>query len=649
MSKKSIIGYSDKPCDKDSLGMDRKYEGGVRFICTCNTPMTISLNGDWGAGKTSAMNIIKQKLINNYGAGINSQIIEFNTWEFSVLGESENLLINLLIIINERPIELEEQYGGSEKDELKLNKMRLCSLQLLKKLGEGVLSAGYNVINEATYHIPEGFNKVFESNKKYEDTNESILENTNKIKSLRKIREQIKKSIGSIVDTIEKEKGENPKPPRLFIFIDDLDRLDPSVALELIEGMQNYVFCEHCVFILAVDQKVIERGLQNKYGKDFDKEMSDHFFDKVIQLPFKLPINTYDITKYVKELMELNNTDNGDNTANDNDIAEKFAELIKIYGIKNPRTIKRSFNLLRMYQCIDLADGSNNTVKFENKDLKQYAVCLLLMDKNTEEIHSMFSQVIDSSIDYENNDAALHKAEDDFRTLTKKYSEQTKDSTEQNEHAGSIIKEILKIFYGDNYYNDRETYHENETNELISILTLTKPQDINYGNKPYVRIICDIISFVKSLNCPKFITDGSDMSLNDITVSALSDRNSKGVLRFADFEPKGSLICREIRLTWDPTVEDDNMFKLFISIWSPQINKDDPFYGNTEIADAFCEKDDGDAPENSNKYPYYTSDGSKWIYTSDCNRITICIRKKGDLKKLLSFMADKVRDPGAVI
>ena len=46
-------GYSDMPAELDSLGMNEKYNGLTQFICECETPMTIAINGDWGSGKSS--------------------------------------------------------------------------------------------------------------------------------------------------------------------------------------------------------------------------------------------------------------------------------------------------------------------------------------------------------------------------------------------------------------------------------------------------------------------------------------------------------------------------------------------------------------------------------------------------------------------
>ena len=59
----SKIGYTDRPVeqlDEDSFGIKTYIDGLCEFIVSCDTPMTISIQGDWGSGKTSMMNMIKK-------------------------------------------------------------------------------------------------------------------------------------------------------------------------------------------------------------------------------------------------------------------------------------------------------------------------------------------------------------------------------------------------------------------------------------------------------------------------------------------------------------------------------------------------------------------------------------------------------------
>ncbi|HQO70658.1 MAG TPA: P-loop NTPase fold protein, partial [Clostridia bacterium] len=89
----SRIGYTDKPVEKlteDSFGIRTYISGLCQFIVSCDTPMTISIQGDWGSGKTSMMNMIKQE--------VEAKVypIWFNTWQYSQFNMGNDLCISFL-------------------------------------------------------------------------------------------------------------------------------------------------------------------------------------------------------------------------------------------------------------------------------------------------------------------------------------------------------------------------------------------------------------------------------------------------------------------------------------------------------------------------------------------------------------------------
>lgn len=62
---------------------------------------------------------------------------------------------------------------------------------------------------------------------------------------------------------------------------------------------------EGCVYVLAVDTEVVKQGIVQKYG--LDEEKSQAFFDKLIQLPFSMPVSYYDFAGYVKSIFPVEN------------------------------------------------------------------------------------------------------------------------------------------------------------------------------------------------------------------------------------------------------------------------------------------------------------------------------------------------------
>ena len=87
------LGFSDLPVDskKDDIFEVSNYVNALSaFIKECTTPMTIAIQGTWGAGKTSLMNLIREELGNSVDT------IWFNTWQYSQFNMEDELTLTLL-------------------------------------------------------------------------------------------------------------------------------------------------------------------------------------------------------------------------------------------------------------------------------------------------------------------------------------------------------------------------------------------------------------------------------------------------------------------------------------------------------------------------------------------------------------------------
>lgn len=55
---------------------------------------------------------------------------------------------------------------------------------------------------------------------------------------------------------------------------------------------------------LAIDYDVVVNGVRSKYGENVSQEKCRSFFDKIIQLPFRLPVEHYSLNKLVRQTVE---------------------------------------------------------------------------------------------------------------------------------------------------------------------------------------------------------------------------------------------------------------------------------------------------------------------------------------------------------
>lgn len=301
------IGNTDIPAEgmsEDLFHIESYIDGLSVFIKECATPMTVSIQGDWGSGKTSMMNMIKGK--------INDTVcpIWFNTWQFSQFDMGNSLIFSMLEVM---------------LDELGYE------TQMITKVIDGIKGFSRKFVKVVTDSAVSGAAA---------DMVEEIVSPENASNKAREILE-LKNKFQNAVD--EKIKKENKN--RVVIFVDDLDRLQPEKAVELLEVLKLFLECKNCVFIIAVDYDVVTRGIRQKYGIDVSEEKGKSFFDKIIQLPFKVPVAQYDIENYVlKSLANMNIT------VSSSDI-KLFVSLIKTSIGLNPRSMKRLFNT---YQLLDI-------------------------------------------------------------------------------------------------------------------------------------------------------------------------------------------------------------------------------------------------------------------------------------------------------
>ncbi len=307
-------GCPDVPVTKikdDRFNVGPYINGLSSFILSCDTPMTISIQGDWGSGKTSMMNMIEANIKNSVYP------IWFNTWQFSQFSLGNSLAISMMDVLLQRLI------GDSGK---------------LETVLKGVWGLAKNVALTAT-EITVGSRAAGKAEEAMGGTFSGSY-----VKEILALKEQFQKAVN--------EKLTETKRRRVVIFVDDLDRLHPAKAVELLEVLKLFLDCENCVFVLAVDYEVVTLGIKQKYGSDVDAQKGKSFFDKIIQLPFKMPVAQYDIKNYVRDMMERMKIAVTENNVN------LFSSLIRTSIGLNPRSMKRLFNT---YQLLDII--TNGAVK----------------------------------------------------------------------------------------------------------------------------------------------------------------------------------------------------------------------------------------------------------------------------------------------
>jgi hypothetical protein len=205
-----------------------------------SAPLAIGINGIWGSGKTSFMNLIHQEL-----AGQKQIIIDFNPWMSasapSIIPHFFEALSNQITPFDSRLKRLIKTYGSS----------------ISEIPDNNILKSGWNTVT----HLITG---------------EGVSVDHEKVnKAIQKIKKQI------------------------VVFIDDLDRLDHREVIEVLKLIRNTANFNNIIYVAAYD-----RGYVNEAIKQYNSYNHQQFVDKIFDIEFSLPIyeSTY-ISEYIRTML----------------------------------------------------------------------------------------------------------------------------------------------------------------------------------------------------------------------------------------------------------------------------------------------------------------------------------------------------------
>lgn len=343
----SVIDLPRKKSEKDLFGIQKYQNALVEFIKNSQTPLTIALQGEWGSGKTSLMNLLDDELVDKgkfYKVWINS-------WQYSLMKTPEESILKIVEGMIEQILKtLSDNDGKNETVKRMKSVFRKISISGGKFLAKQLVD---KVGGNAEY-IDDLF-----SGEGAEGAEISQMKN------------EIEKLIKEILEK-NKDKGKTG----FIFFIDDLDRIDPPIAVQILELLKNIFDLDKCIFILAIDYDVVIKGLEPKFGKLTENNEREFrsFFDKIIQMPFSMPVASYTIDVFLIDALKKISFIN-EKEANETNFTKLITDFASLSVGQNPRALKRLTNTLSLINIINKLENENNNI--ENEKIIGFAmVCL---------------------------------------------------------------------------------------------------------------------------------------------------------------------------------------------------------------------------------------------------------------------------------
>src|SRR6266852_5701304 len=293
--------WPDNETDRDFLNFTGVAETVAEIIVQARgRPISIGVSGAWGVGKSSMIKLIRKALAERAQAdGPKFLFVEFNAWLYQGYDDARAALMDVIASALRR--QAEEQKSGLDKtkellqrvDWLRAAKVTVGSavaiaaglppvgllgeiFQLGKKIGAGGIDEGTIKQAEKTAgEVESAAGSLWKSKASSSPPKE--------IQALRKNFEEALKEMGIT----------------LVVLIDDLDRCLPETTISTLEAIRLFLFLKNTAFVIAADDAMIKHAVRRHFD-NVDDQLVTNYFDKLIQLPIRVPpLGTQEVRAYM--------------------------------------------------------------------------------------------------------------------------------------------------------------------------------------------------------------------------------------------------------------------------------------------------------------------------------------------------------------
>jgi len=314
-------------------------------------PFAIGVHGEWDYGKTTLLRLARA-LIKQHDE--NAVTVWFNAWQYE---REEHPLFPLIAAITD-----EIEAGVPEQARKALAKVGLSLRAMIR---------GMKVKAEVGIPLVGSVGAEFDADKALR-AEERLSKKSNPLQA-----EMIYQSAFRLLEDAARA-GDTGERPKIVIFVDDLDRCQPEKAVELLESIKLILSQPGFIFVIAVDQRVIENYLERRYIGQCGEQVSGWgrlYMDKIVQLPIGIPYHGSRFAGFVKKTVADLSRD-----LRDKDLITALRNTEKVLATgagTNPRRLIRLLNNLvvdcTLWPLID-RDG-------KYQDLTDAIACALAFDR----------------------------------------------------------------------------------------------------------------------------------------------------------------------------------------------------------------------------------------------------------------------------
>ena len=237
--------------EEDALRRAHLAKAIGQCILATNTPesITIAINAPWGAGKSSFLNLLEQRLKSPEEDEVEPILIRLNPWLYNSVKQ----------IIEMSFGEFKRQVGSDEKARTEIADEWRPVAELLREMGI--------IFSEPLAVVTGSAIKLY------------MLLSMKPSKNKRELS-QLKDEINKRLEQLKR---------RVIVFIDDIDRLERDSLRLLFRAIRLCADFKNVTYVLAFDKSTVEKHLaENDHISEHDHSGRD-YLEKIVQVSFDLP------------------------------------------------------------------------------------------------------------------------------------------------------------------------------------------------------------------------------------------------------------------------------------------------------------------------------------------------------------------------
>ena len=302
--------WPDNETDRDFLNFTGVAETVAEIVVQAQgRPISIGVSGAWGVGKSSMIKLIRRSLAHRAKNDKRDFIfVEFNAWLYQGYDDARAALME--VVASTLAEEAEERKKGIDKATEFLKRISWFRLVKLTAGSAVAVSMGMPPIGPIgeIWGLGKQFFGADVTQEKIDAAQKAAGEATEAAAGLISAKKQTSppREIHALRESFEETLA--AMEVTLVVLIDDLDRCLPETTISTLEAIRLFLFLKDTAFVIAADDAMIKHAVRRHF-QGVDDELVTNYFDKLIQLPIRVPpLGTQEVRAYMM-LLFVENSD----------------------------------------------------------------------------------------------------------------------------------------------------------------------------------------------------------------------------------------------------------------------------------------------------------------------------------------------------